>query len=82
MRETTKQWIVQHLSVDGVAVDWVLEPKGSIKNANLTFTTKILWLLVRHCLSPSTANDIIILDHAVLMAAMVAGFEVDFVWLL
>ena len=46
MRETTKWYITHHLSVDGEAADWVLEPKGSIKKANLTFTTKFLWLLV------------------------------------
>ena len=37
-RETTKRWMALHLSVDGEAADWVTEPKGSIKKANLTFT--------------------------------------------
>ena len=41
-----------------------------------------LWLLVRHCLSPTTVENIVTWDHAVLMAAMVAGFQVDFVLLL
>ena len=58
------------------------DPKGAIKKANLTFTAKFLWLLVRHCLSPTTADNIVTLDGAVLIAAMIAGFEVDFVWLL
>ena len=41
-----------HLSVDGEGADWVTEPKGAIKKANLTFVAKFLWLLVRHCLPP------------------------------
>ena len=38
LRETTKRWMAQHLSVDGEGDDWVIESKGSIKKANLTFT--------------------------------------------
>ena len=52
LRETTKWWMALHLSVDGEGADWVTEPKGAIKKANLTFGPKFLWLLVRHCLSP------------------------------
>ena len=33
-------------------------------------------------LSPTTADNIVTWDRAVLMAAMIAGFEVDFAWLL
>ena len=58
------------------------EPKGAIKKDNLTFTTKFLWLLVCHCLSPTTADNIFTWDRALLMAAMIARFEVDFTWLL
>ena len=58
------------------------EPKGAIKKANMTFTSKILWLIVRHFLSPTTADNIVIGDRAVLMAAMIGGFEVDYAWLL
>ena len=58
------------------------ELKGAIKKANFTFTAKFLWLLVRHCLSLTAADNIITCDQAVLMAAMIAGFEVDFAWLL
>ena len=71
-----------HLSVDGEGADWVFEPKGAIKKGNLTFTAKFLWLIVRHCLSPVAADNIVTWDRAVLMAAMIAGFEVDYLWLL
>ena len=82
MRETTKRWMTLHLSVDEEGADWVTELKGAIKKANLTFTVKFLWLIVRHCLSPTAVDNIITWDRAVLMAVMIAGFEVDFVWLL
>ena len=58
------------------------DPKEATKKANLTFTTKFLWLIVSHCLSPTAADNIITWDRAVLMVAMIAGFEVDFAWLL
>ena len=58
------------------------EQKGAIKKANLTFTANFLWLIVRHCLSPTAANNIVTWDRAVLMAAMIVRFEVDFVCLL
>ena len=71
-----------NLSVDGEGADWVIESKGSIKKDNLNFTAKFLWLIVRHCLSPTAADNIVTWDRAVLMAVMIAGFEVDFTWLL
>ena len=71
-----------HLSVDEEGADWVSEPKGAIKKSNLTFTAKFLWLIVRHCICPTAADNIVTWDRAVLMAAMIAGFEVDFAWLL
>ena len=71
-----------HLSVDGKGAGWVIEPKGAIKKANLTFTVKFLWLIVRHCFSPKAADNIVTWDRAVLLAAMIAVFEVDFAWLL
>ena len=66
------------MSIDGEGADWETEPKGAIKKANLTFTVKFLWLIVRHCLSPTAADNIVTWDRAVLMAAMIARFEVDF----
>ena len=82
VRETTKRWIAQHISVDHEGADWVLEPRGLIKKANLTFAAKFIWILVRHFLSPNTADNILTWDRAVLVGAMVAGFEVDFLRLL
>ena len=73
LRETTKRWMALHLSVDEDGTDWVTEPKGAIKQANLTFVAKFLWLLVRHCLSPTAADNIVTWDRAVLMAAMMAS---------
>lgn len=53
LRETTKWCIAQYLSVDGEVADWVLEPKGSIKKANLTcnqvFVVTCPTLTFPHC---------------------------------
>ena len=78
LRETTKRWMALHLSVDGESAGRVTEPKGAIKKANLTFTVKFVWLIVLLCLSPTAADNIVTWDRSVLMAAMIAGFEVDF----
>ena len=67
--------MVLHLSVDGEGDDWLTESKGAIKKANLTFTTKFLRLIVRHSISPTTADNILTWDRAVLMAEMMAGFK-------
>ena len=82
LRETTKRWMDLHFSIDGESADWVTEPKGSIKKANLTFTAKFLWWIVRHFLSPTTIDNIVIWNRTVVMAAMIAGFDVDFALLL
>ena len=42
----------------------------------------IFIMIVRHCLSPTAAYNIVTWNCAVLMAVMIAGFEVDFAWLL
>ena len=75
-------WIAQHISVDRDAAELVLDPRCFIKKANFTFSTKFIWLLVRHCLSRTTADNTLTLGRAVLVAAMVAGFEVDFLRML
>lgn len=51
-RETNKRWLAQYLSIDGKAANLVLEPKGSIQKANLTFTKKFLLLIVHRFFSP------------------------------
>ena len=43
---------------------------------------KFLWLIVRHFFFPTVADNIVTWDRAVLTAAMIAGFEVYFAWLL
>ena len=55
LRENMKKWLAQHLAIEGESANWVLDPRGLIKKANLTFTTEFFWLLVRHCLSPTNA---------------------------
>ena len=72
--ETTKRLMVLHLSVDGEGADLVTEPKGAIKKANMTFTAMFLWLIVYHCLSHTSANNIVTWDRVVLMVVIIDGF--------
>ena len=58
------------------------EPKGAIKKANLTLTTMFLVFIVRHCLFPTPVDNIVTWDRTLLMAVIIARFEVDFSWLL
>ena len=55
-----------------------VEPRGLIKKANLTFAAKFIRVLAHHRLSPTAFDNIFTWDRMVLVAAMVAGFEVDF----
>ena len=66
------------MSVDGEGVDWVTELNRAIKKTNLTFIAKFLWLIVRQWLSHTAADNIVTRDRSIMMAAMIAGFEVDF----
>ena len=63
--------------MDGEGLDWVVEPRGVIKKSNLTFKAKFIWLLIRRYLSPTAADNIVTWDRAILVAAFVAGFDVD-----
>ena len=56
----------------------MLDPRGLIKKANLTFTFKFFWFLVRHRLSLMAPNNILTLDRAVLVATFMVGLEIDF----
>ena len=62
LRKTTTMWISKYLFVNGEAADWIREPKGAIKKANLTFTTKFPWMIFHHCLSPPVQT---ILSHEI-----------------
>ena len=58
------------------------ETRGTVKKANVPFTVKFLSLIVHHFISPTTADNIVTWDRAVLMTVMIAGFKVDIAWLL
>ena len=62
LRDTIKRWMALHQSVYGEGADWVTEPKGGISKANLTFTAKFFWMLIRYCLSPTAADNIVTWD--------------------
>ena len=48
--------------VDGEGADWVTKAKEAIKKANLTFTAKFLWLIIRPAFPP---QPLIISSHEI-----------------
>ena len=78
VRETTKRWIPHHIFVDREDAYWVLDTRSVLNKSNRTFVATFLWLLVRHRLSPTSVDNILTLHRAVLVSAMVAGFEINF----
>ncbi|KAG5580221.1 hypothetical protein H5410_050848 [Solanum commersonii] len=65
-------------TADGERVEWVAAPHLGIRKATLTFVAKFFWLLVRNRVSPTKADNQVMWDRAVIVAALVAGVEIDF----
>ena len=63
---------------DGERADWVIDPRGLIKKATLTFAAKFFWLLARHMLSPTQEDNVVTWDVEALVAALEVGLEIDF----
>lgn len=49
----------------------MLDRRGLIKKANITFSFKFLEMLVCHNLSPTTVDNILTWDRAVIVAALI-----------
>ncbi|KAG5580536.1 hypothetical protein H5410_051163 [Solanum commersonii] len=63
---------------DGEHAEWVVASRLGIRKATLTFVAKFFWLLVRNRVSPTKADNQVTWDRAVMVAALVAGVEIDF----
>lgn len=50
----------------------MLDRRGLIKKANITFSFKFLDMLVCHNLSPTTVDNILTLNRAVIVATLVS----------
>uniref|UniRef100_M1DA61 Integrase core domain containing protein n=1 Tax=Solanum tuberosum TaxID=4113 RepID=M1DA61_SOLTU len=76
-RESLLRWLARHIVVDGERVEWVQTSSLGIKKAMLSFVAKFFWLLVRNCVSITQADNVVTWDRVVIVAAMVAGLEID-----
>lgn len=56
----------------------MLEPRGLIKKDNLMFVEKFIWIFLLHCLYLTVADNILMWDRAVLVASLVARFDIHF----
>ncbi|KAG5591674.1 hypothetical protein H5410_042188 [Solanum commersonii] len=77
-REAVILWLARYIAADGERVEWVATPRLGIRKATLTFMAKLFWLLVRNRVSPTKANNHVMWDRAVIVAALVAGVEINF----
>uniref|UniRef100_M1DX05 Integrase core domain containing protein n=1 Tax=Solanum tuberosum TaxID=4113 RepID=M1DX05_SOLTU len=77
-RETLLRWLARHLTTDGERAELVSSPHLGIKKSTLTFVAKLFWLLVRNWVSPTQADNVLTWDCTVMVAALVAGMDINF----
>uniref|UniRef100_M1DAY4 Integrase core domain containing protein n=1 Tax=Solanum tuberosum TaxID=4113 RepID=M1DAY4_SOLTU len=77
-REAVILWLAKYIAADGERAKWVGTPWLGIRKATLNFAAKFFWLLVRNRVSPTKADNQLTWDRAVIVAALVAGVEIDF----
>ncbi|KAG5572012.1 hypothetical protein H5410_061778 [Solanum commersonii] len=58
--------------------EWVAAPQLGIRKATLTFVAKFFWLLVRNRVYAGQSDNQVRVGRAVMVAALVAGVEIDF----
>uniref|UniRef100_M1DNE5 Integrase core domain containing protein n=1 Tax=Solanum tuberosum TaxID=4113 RepID=M1DNE5_SOLTU len=71
-----------YIAADGERTEWVVAPRLGIRKATFNFVAKFIWLLVRNRVSPTKADNQVSWDRAVMVAALVAGVEIDFAHML
>ncbi|KAG5625171.1 hypothetical protein H5410_010389, partial [Solanum commersonii] len=77
-RKAVIHWLAKYIAADGERAEWVVAPCLGIRKATLTFVAKFFWLLVHNRVSPTEADNQVTWDRAVMVAALVAGVEIDF----
>uniref|UniRef100_M1DPJ8 Integrase core domain containing protein n=1 Tax=Solanum tuberosum TaxID=4113 RepID=M1DPJ8_SOLTU len=81
-REAVILWLAKYIAADGEHAEWVATPRLGIQKATLNFVAKFFWLLVRNRVSPTKADNQLTWERAVMVAALVAGVEIDFAHML
>ncbi|KAG5594966.1 hypothetical protein H5410_036198 [Solanum commersonii] len=76
-REVVTLWLAKYIAADGERAEWVATPRLGILKATLNFVAKFFCLLVRNIVSPTKADNQLPWDRAVMVAALVAGVEID-----
>lgn len=72
------KWIAGYIAENEVDAEWVSGPV-LIKKAMLNIATKFWWVVVRSLLCPTMADNHLSLDCTVLVASIMAGYDIDFV---
>uniref|UniRef100_M1E140 Integrase core domain containing protein n=1 Tax=Solanum tuberosum TaxID=4113 RepID=M1E140_SOLTU len=77
-REAVLLWLARYIAADGERAEWVAAPRLGIRKATLNFVAKFFWLLVCNRVSPTKTDNQVTWDRAVMVAALVAGVEIEF----
>uniref|UniRef100_M1DCU9 Integrase core domain containing protein n=1 Tax=Solanum tuberosum TaxID=4113 RepID=M1DCU9_SOLTU len=76
-REVVILWLAKYIVADGEHAKWVAAPRLGIRKATLNFVAKFFLLLVRNRVSPTKSDNQLTWDIAIMVAALVAGVEID-----
>src|ERR1051325_7182049 len=70
-------WIAELVTDGGMAPEWVTDHSKRIKKSQLSFPAKFWWLVIRSWIRPTMADNDVTLERAVLLASVLAGYEID-----
>ena len=71
------KWIAGYIAEEGVEASWVTG-KLDIKKSTLHFAGHFWWSVVHHRLGPTNTDNSLTLDRAVVVANILAGYEIHF----
>uniref|UniRef100_M1APM8 Integrase core domain containing protein n=1 Tax=Solanum tuberosum TaxID=4113 RepID=M1APM8_SOLTU len=77
-REAIILWLAKYIVADGERAECVATPWLGIRKATINFMAKFFSLLVRNRVSPTKTDNQLTWDRVVMVAALVAGVEIDF----
>uniref|UniRef100_M1DIX6 Integrase core domain containing protein n=1 Tax=Solanum tuberosum TaxID=4113 RepID=M1DIX6_SOLTU len=77
-RVTLLRWITRHIAEDMERTEWVRTPTLGIRKATLSFAAKFFRLNIQTRLSLTQVDNVVTRDQAVMLAAIMAGLQIDF----
>lgn len=76
-KEEVLKWIARYLVEHIFDDEWVSDP-SPIKKSLLNFAVNFWWAVVRSRICPTMVDNHLTLDQMVIVASIMAGYEIDF----